>query len=233
MKLFKITILVLTLILTANNSFAQKCWRNLYNFDSEENDEYDYEDASYYGYAEPGDTIQIKTVLLSKRKYKIYVATADDNLQVANWKVIRQKKKVVLNKKVKNVRYEFKYKTNDEGKFISEDGTVLTDYGYKLDNYGEAVKDKNGRPIDFRVVLAKNPVSADTIYSKKVINTSEDLYTGNSDSKFYKKLKRPQSVIIQIVFAPANSDEDSDGGCYAVFIGNKKIYSKKATKSYF
>ena len=234
MKLLRISLIAISLLLFSNISNAQKCWRNMYNFDSEENDEYDYEDASYYGYAEPGDTIEIKTVLLSRRKYKIYVQTAEGtNLQVSNWKVVARKKRTELTKKVRNVKYEYQYKINDAGKFIAEDGTELTDFGYKLDKYGEPVKDENGRPIDYRVVVNKAPVSADTVYAKKVITVNEDIYQGNADSKFYKKMLRGQSVIIQIVFAPASSDEEDDGGCYAVFIGNKKTYSKKATKSYF
>jgi len=229
MKINKFILILLSFILiSGTNVYSQNCYKEDYGFDeaAEDGDNYyEFEDGSYYGYAEGGDTILIKTVLYGRRKYKVFVNTLD-NLQIASWKIIENKKRTELVKKTRNEKYEYTYKTNDEGEYISEDGTILDDFGRKRDSNGEVVKN-NGRAVDFRIVENRTVVSADTIFSREVINEEIDFYTGSDGSEMVKKNKKAKSVVIKLIFAPGE-----DGGCYGVFIGNQRSRSKKAGKNW-
>lgn len=229
MKINKLILILFSFILVSNtNLYSQNCYREDYGFDeaAEDGDNYyEFEDGSYYGYAEGGDTILIKTVLYGKRKYKIFVKTLD-NLQIASWKIIQNKKSTKLTKKTRNEKYETTYKTNEKGELIAEDGTVLDEYGRKKDKNGEIIM-SNGRAVDFRQIENRVAVSADTIYSREVVNEKIEIYSGADGSEMVKKNKKAKSVVIELVFAPGE-----DGGCYGVFIGNQRSRSKKAGKNW-
>jgi hypothetical protein len=229
MKINKLILILFSFIfITSTNLYSQNCYREDYGFDeaAEDGDNYyEFEDGSYYGYAEGGDTIMINTVLYGKRKYKIFVKTLND-LQIASWKIIQNKKSTTLIKKTRNEKYEYTYKLNDKGEYLSEDGKVLDEFGRKKDKNGEIIKE-NGRAVDFRVVTNRVVVSADTIFSREVINEEIEIYSGSEGSEMVKKNKKAKSVVIKLIFA-----EGETGGCYGVFIGNQRSRSKKAGKNW-
>lgn len=224
MKIFKLIIITVAFILVSNlDSYSQNCYRQDYGFDVEENDEYVYENGSYYGYAEAGDTVRIKTVLYGRRKYKVFINTLEE-LQVSSWKIVQHKKRTELVERTRNERYEFTYKTNDKGEVISEKGIVLDEFGRASDKEGEFI-DKGA---DLRIVTNKQaiPGSGEKVFTRKVINEKVEVYSGGNGSQMVKKNKKAKSVIIEIVFA---TGEDK-GGCYGVFVGNQRIRNKKAHK---
>jgi len=229
MKINKYVLILLTFVFVTNtNLFSQECFSEDYGFDEAAEDGenyYEFEDGSYYGYAEGGDTIMIKTVLYGRRKYKVFINTLE-NLQISSWRIIQYKKRTKLVKKTRNEKYEYTYKTNDKGEYISDDGAVLDDFGRKTDKNGEIIKN-NGRAVDFRQVTNRAVVSADTIFSREVINEEIELYSGSDGSEMVKKIKKAKSVVIQLIFAPGE-----DGGCYGVFLGNQRSRSKKAGKNW-
>ncbi len=229
MKINKLILILLSFILVSNtNLYSQNCYGEDFGFDeaAEDGDNYyEFEDGSYYGYADGGDTILIKTVLYGKRKYKVFVNTLD-NLQIASWKIVQNKKSTKLTKKTRNEKYEYTYKTNESGEYLSEDGKVLDDFGRKTNATGEIVNE-NGRAVDFRVVTNRAVVAADTIYSREVVNEEIEIYSGSDGSEMVKKNKKAKSVVIKLIFAPGE-----DGGCYGVFIGNQRSLKKKAGKNW-
>ena len=222
MKIFNLTILaVLFIVLSNTDAYSQNCYRQDYGFDNEENDEYVYEDKTYYGYADGGDTIRIKTVLYGRKKYKIYVSTLE-GVQVANWRILENVKSTELQKKVVNQRYDYNFKTNDGGEFIDEEGAVLDELGRKTGGDGEFVR--NG--ADLRIVTERIPTYADTVVTRTVINKEEEIYSGQDGSEMVSKTKKIKSVVIEVVFAPGE-----EGGCYGLFIGSQQTRNKTAHKN--
>ena len=230
MKINKLILILFAFILIANtNLYSQKCYKGDYGFEEAAEDgedrEYDYKDGSYYGYAEGGDTIRIKTVLYGKRKYKLFVKTLEE-LQVASWRVVQNKKRTELTKKTTNEKYEYTYKTNKNGEYIDASGVVLDELGRKgeVDNYES---DENGRVLDLRVQISKKIISADEVFSREVINEEVELYNGNDGSEMVLKNKKAKSVVIEIVFSAGDA-----AGCYGTFIGNQRVKSNKASKNW-